>query len=73
MDFPGGSVVKKKKNNNNLPSKQETQVQSLGREDSWRRKWQPTLVCLPGKSYGQRSLAGLQSTGSKKSRTQLSD
>ena len=24
----------------------------------WRRKWQPTLVCLPGKSHGQRSLAG---------------
>ena len=24
----------------------------------WRRKWQPTSVFLPGKSYGQRSLAG---------------
>ena len=24
----------------------------------WRRKWQPTLVFLPGKSQGQRSLAG---------------
>jgi len=24
----------------------------------WRRKWQPTLVFLPGKSDGQRSLAG---------------
>ena len=24
----------------------------------WRRKWQPTLVVLPGKSHGQRSLAG---------------
>ena len=23
-----------------------------------RRKWQPTPVLLPGKSYGQRSLAG---------------
>ena len=23
----------------------------------WRRKWQPTLVFLPGKSHGQRSLA----------------
>ena len=22
----------------------------------WRRKWQPTLVFLPGKSHGQRSL-----------------
>ena len=24
----------------------------------WRRKWQPTPVFLPGKSLGQRSLAG---------------
>jgi len=24
----------------------------------WRRKWQPTLVFLPGESHGQRSLAG---------------
>ena len=24
----------------------------------WRRKWQPTLVLLPGKSHGQRSLVG---------------
>ena len=24
----------------------------------WRRKWQPTLVFLPGKSYEQRSLVG---------------
>ena len=24
----------------------------------WRRKWQPTPVVLPGKSRGQRSLAG---------------
>ena len=24
----------------------------------WRRKWQTTLVFLPGKSHGQRSLAG---------------
>ena len=24
----------------------------------WRRKWQPTLVFLPGKSNGQRSLVG---------------
>ena len=25
----------------------------------WRRKWQPTPVCLPGESHGQRSLVGL--------------
>ena len=24
----------------------------------WRRKWQPTLVFLPGESCGQRSLVG---------------
>ena len=29
----------------------------------WRRKWQPTPVCLPGKFHGQKS-GGLQSMGS---------
>ena len=24
----------------------------------WKRKWQPTPICLPGKSHGQRSLVG---------------
>ena len=28
------------------------------RKISWKRKWQPTPVFLPGKSHGQRSLAG---------------
>ena len=28
------------------------------RKISWRRAWQPTLVFLPGKSHGQRSLVG---------------
>ena len=37
---------------------QETQVQSQGREFSWRREWQPTLVFLPGGVHGQRSLVG---------------
>ena len=31
----------------------------------WRRKWQPTPVFLPGKFYGQRSLAGCSSWGHK--------
>ena len=35
-----------------------------------RRKWQPTPVCLPGKSHGQRSLAGYSPWGCK-SQTQL--
>ena len=29
----------------------------------WRRKWQPTLVFLPGKPHGQRSLVGCRSCG----------
>ena len=33
----------------------------------WRRKWQPTPVFLPGKSYGQRSLVGYSLWGCKKS------
>ena len=41
-----------------LPAMWETRVQSLGREDPWRRKWQPTPVFLPGKFHGQRSLVG---------------
>ena len=33
---------------------------------SWRRKWQPTLVFLPGEFHGQRSLHRLQSMGSQR-------
>jgi len=36
---------------------------------SWRRKWQPTPVSLPGKSHGQRSLAGYSPLGGKESDT----
>ena len=35
----------------------------------WRRKWQPTPVSLPGKSYGQRSLVGYGPRGCKESDT----
>ena len=50
IGFPGGSAV--------MPAMQETQVQSLGQEDPWRKAWQPTEVFLPGESHGQRSLVG---------------
>ena len=33
----------------------------------WRRKWQPTPVCLPGESHGQRSLVGYIPWGCKES------
>ena len=37
----------------------ETQVQPLGQKDPLEeRAWQPTPVCLPGKSHVQRSLVG---------------
>ena len=39
------------------------------RKIPWRRKWQPTLVCLPGKSHGQRSLVGYSPWGLKESDT----
>ena len=35
----------------------------------WRRKWQPTSVFLPGKSYGQRSLVDYSPWGCKESDT----
>ena len=40
---------------------------SLGWEDPWRRKWQPTPVFLPGKSHGQRSLTRYSPWGHKES------
>ena len=63
MGFPGGSVVK------NPPAVQERQIRPLGREDPWvgkilrRRKWQATLVFLPGKPHRQRSLMGYSPWG----------
>ena len=46
-----------------LLTMQETQVQSLGQEDPWRRKWQPTPVFLPGESHGWRNLVGYSPRG----------
>ena len=48
-----------------LPTMRETRVQSLGREISWRRKWQPTPAFLPGKSHGWRNLVGYRPWGRK--------
>ena len=36
---------------------------------SWRRKWQPTPVFLPGESHGRRSMVGYSPWGRKKSDT----
>ena len=47
------------------PAMQKSRVWSLGQEDPWRRKWQPTPVFLPGVSHGQRSLEGYSPWGHK--------
>ena len=51
----------------NLHAIQEIQVQFLDWKIPWRRKWQPLPILLPGKSHGQRSLAGYSPWGHKKS------
>ena len=38
------------------------------RKISWRRKWQPTPVLLPGKCYGQRSLVDYNPSGRERVR-----
>ena len=48
MDFPSGSMVK------NQPAMQEfeeTQFQSLGQEDPWRRAWQLALALALALQY----------------------
>ena len=59
-DFPGGSAVK------NLPALQETQDQSLGWEDfPGEGSGNPLQYSSPGKSQGQKSLAGYSPCGLK--------
>ena len=48
-----------------LPTKQETQVRSLGWEDTLEKEMAPTPVLLPGKSHGWRSLVGYSPWGGK--------
>ena len=43
------------------------QFDSWVRKISWRKKWQPTPVFLPGESHGQRSLVGYSPWGHKES------
>ena len=50
----------------NLPAMQETQVQSLGREDPLEKEMATAPVFFPGKSHGQRSLTGNSPWGHKR-------
>ena len=70
LDFPGGSVVKC------LPAMQESQVRSLGWEAALEKEMAThssgfCYIFLPGKSQGQRSLAGYRPWGQKRIRHDL--
>ena len=57
LGFPSGSEGKMSVCNAGDPGS------TPGREDPWRRIWQPTLVLLPGKFHGLRSLVGYSPMG----------
>ena len=61
--FNGASLVSQTVKN--LPAMQETRVWSWVGGMSWRRKWQPTPVFLPGEFKGPRSLVGYSQWGHK--------
>ena len=44
-------------------------LSSSSNKDTWRRKWQPTPVFLPGKFHAQRTMAGYSRWGHKESVT----
>ena len=53
----------------NPPTMQETGFDPVVGKFPWKRAWQPTAVFLPGKSHGQRGLAGYSPWGHKESDT----
>ena len=69
--LPSGSVVK------NPPADagdaRDAAFHPWVRKVHWGRRWQPTPVFLPGKSHGQRSLAGYIVHRVAKSQTQVSN
>ena len=67
MGFPGGSVVK------NLTAMQESWVQSLGQEDPLEKRMATHSSILAWEISWTEEPDGLQSMGSLKSRTQLSN
>ena len=72
QDFPGGSDHRPSTYQQADPRSGRPGFNPRGGKISLRRKWQPTLVLLPGKSPGWRSLvAGVH--GVAKSQTRLSN
>ena len=56
----------KNKKKNNLTAMQKTQVLSLGWEDPLEKEMATPPVFLPGKSHGQRNVAGCSPWGHKR-------
>ena len=68
--YPGNAVgLKKKKSTCQCRRHKRCWFNPWVRKIPWRRKWQPSLVFLPGKFYGQRGLVGYSSWGHKESDT----
>ena len=61
-----GSVPGLRRSPGDLPAMWETLVGLLIWEIPWRREWLPTLVFLPGESYGQRSFVDYSPRGSQR-------
>ena len=59
VGLSGGSVVKA------ACQYRKHGFDSRVREIPWRRKWQPTLVFLPGKLHGRKGLVGYTPGGCK--------
>ena len=64
--FPGASAVK----NPACQCRRGDSIPWVGKIP-WRKKWEPTPVFLPGKSHGQRSLAGYSPCDCKRVRHHL--
>ena len=69
-DFPSDSVAKPPHSECREPelSPRSAAIKS-SHATTWRRKWQPTPVCWPGESHGQRSLVGYSPGGHRESDT----
>ena len=73
-DFPGGPLAKTPCCRCRGPGFNPWSCRRHGfdpwvRKIPWRREWQPALVVLPGKSHGQRILAGYSPQSCKESDT----
>ena len=49
----------------NPPAMQETWCNPWVGKIPWKKEWQPTPVCWPGESHGERSLVGYSPRGGK--------